>query len=53
MKQDYFLARFAAQHPEQDTRPNWCRPKINPKVFRKLTQKSDAFALRDTLLWRG
>ena len=53
MTEDYSLAWFASKHPEPDNSPNWYRPKVDPKAIRELMQKSDAIALRDTLLWLG
>lgn len=33
--------------------PQWFRPKVDPAELRKLMQKSDAIALRDTMIWVG
>ncbi|MCF2870372.1 fatty acid desaturase family protein [Octadecabacter sp. G9-8] len=33
--------------------PAWFRPDVDPKDIRVLMQKSDAIALRDTVLWLG
>ena len=33
--------------------PKWFRPAVDPITIRELMQKSDAIALRDTLLWLG
>ncbi len=33
--------------------PKWFRPAVDPQVIRKLMQKSDARALRDTAIWLG
>lgn len=38
---------------EQRTSPVWYRPKIDPKQIRELMEKSDAIAMRDTVLWLG
>jgi len=34
-------------------RPKWFRPRVDPADIRKLMIKSDAIAMRDTLLWLG
>ena len=33
--------------------PKWFRPRIDPQQIRALMQKSDAIALRDTVIWFG
>jgi fatty acid desaturase len=33
--------------------PQWFRPNVDPQTIRELMQKSDATALRDTVLWLG
>lgn len=33
--------------------PNWFRPKLDPATIRPLIQKSDARAMRDTVIWLG
>ncbi|MEO1640992.1 MAG: fatty acid desaturase family protein [Pseudomonadota bacterium] len=33
--------------------PNWFRPSVDPQAIRALMQKSDAVALRDTVVWLG
>lgn len=33
--------------------PAWFRPKVDPAAVRALMEKSDAIALRDTILWLG
>ncbi len=35
------------------TSPQWYRPKVDPKDIRALMEKSDAIAMRDTVLWLG
>lgn len=34
-------------------KPNWFRPNIDPALIRSLMAKSDAIALKDTILWLG
>lgn len=53
MIDEYSLASFKTKHPDLDSSPSWYRPKVDPKAIRKLMQKSDAIALRDTALWLG
>lgn len=33
--------------------PSWFRPRVNPQDIRALMEKSDAIALRDTVIWLG
>ncbi len=33
--------------------PKWFRPDVDPQAIRNLMEKSDAIALRDTLIWIG
>lgn len=33
--------------------PNWFRPRVDPMDIKALMQKSDAIALRDTVIWLG
>lgn len=33
--------------------PNWFRPNVDPQEIRNLMKKSDAIAMRDTLIWLG
>ena len=33
--------------------PNWYRTKVDPAAIRALMVKSDAIALRDTVIWLG
>ncbi|MCV0425200.1 MAG: fatty acid desaturase family protein [Roseibium sp.] len=55
MTRDYSLNGEAARLAVRDgiANPTWYRPRIDPKEILKLREKSDAIALRDTLLWLG
>ena len=53
MKEEYSLAAVAAAHPTEHKSPSWYRPKVDPNAIRELMHKSDAIALRDTVLWLG
>ena len=55
MPNEYLLSAHA-QRAAVDTKtiaPNWFRPTVDPLAVRKLMQKSDAIALRDTIIWLG
>lgn len=49
MAKDYSLTGASV---DMDS-PTWYRTEVAPKAIRALMQKSDAIALRDTLLWVG
>jgi len=55
MTKDYALigetARMAVKKGLAN--PTWYRPKVDPGEIRRLREKSDAIALRDTVLWLG
>lgn len=55
MTKDYALigetARMAVEKGLAN--PTWYRPKVDPGEIRRLREKSDAIALRDTVLWLG
>ena len=55
MAKDYSLTGEAAQRAKAEGRanPTWYRTNVPPAQIRALMEKSDAIALRDTLLWLG
>ncbi|RLJ60190.1 fatty acid desaturase [Litoreibacter meonggei] len=55
MVRDYSLAGETGRSADDCalTNPNWYRPQVDPTAIRALMKKSDAIALRDTLLWIG
>lgn len=55
MNRDYALDGEAARLAVSEGRagPAWYRPRIDPDSIRALREKSDAIALRDTVLWLG
>lgn len=55
MPKDYSLRGDAARRAvETETaNPAWFRPKVDPAEIRALMVKSDALALRDTVIWLG
>lgn len=55
MVKDYSLTGDAAQRAVEtaSANPKWFRPDVDPKAIRELMQKSDAIALRDTVIWLG
>ncbi|QMU60150.1 MAG: hydrocarbon oxygenase [Boseongicola sp.] len=55
MVKDYSLTGETGQQAVEAglANPAWFRPKVDPATIRALSQKSDAIALRDTLLWLG
>lgn len=55
MTRDYQLSGDAGRVAIRNgtANPNWFRPKVDPQDIRQLMQKSDAIALRDTLIWLG
>lgn len=50
MARDYSLTGAAANDAPS---PQWYRPDVPPAAIRELMEKSDAIALRDTVLWLG
>ncbi len=52
---DYSLTGSAAEQAQARglANPKWYRTKVDPGEIRKLMEKSDAIATRDTLLWLG
>ncbi len=55
MAKDYALTGDAARSAvaTEMANPKWFRPEVDPHAIRKLMQKSDAIALRDTIIWLG
>ena len=55
MARNYELSAASDRIAKQDglANPKWFRPKVDPNIIRELMQKSDAIALRDTVLWLG
>ena len=55
MPKDYSLSGRAGQSAVEAglANPNWYRPAVDPAAIRNLMKKSDAIALRDTLVWIG
>lgn len=55
MPKDYALTGEAARRAEADglSGPSWYRTEVDPATIRKLMEKSDAIAARDTALWIG
>ena len=55
MAKNYKLSKEADRmsHDNETANPNWFRPDVDPMAIRKLMQKSDAIALRDTFVWLG
>ena len=55
MSKDYQLSGDAGRVSIENgtANPSWFRPKVDPQAIRELMQKSDAIALRDTLIWLG
>lgn len=55
MNNDYHLSgdsdRVAIENGTAN--PKWFRPDVAPQDIRKLMQKSDAIAMRDTVIWLG
>ncbi len=55
MARDYTLTGEGAREAAAQglANPSWYRPRVDPSQIRALMQKSDAPALRDTILWLG
>ena len=55
MPKDYTLTGETARQAVADgvASPKWFRPRVDAADIRNLMQKSDAIALRDTVLWLG
>ena len=55
MAKSYKLSKEADRmsHNDGTANPKWFRPDVDPMAIRKLMQKSDTIALRDTFLWLG
>ncbi len=55
MERDYSLVGKAASLTKDSgiANPTWFRPAINPEDIQRLREKSDAIALRDTVVWLG
>ena len=55
MAKDYTLTGSAARQAQEAglANPAWFRPKVDPAQIRALMEKSDAIALRDTVVWLG
>ena len=55
MTKDYSLTGPSAQAAVAEglANPGWYRTEVPPEAIRALMQKSDAIAMRDTLLWLG
>jgi fatty acid desaturase len=55
MAKDYSLTGTTGQEAAELglANPTWFRPKVNPQTIRRLMEKSDRVALRDTVLWLG
>lgn len=55
MARDYALTGSEAQSAINSglANPNWFRPAVDPKDIRALMVKSDAIAMRDTVIWIG
>jgi len=55
MPKDYSLTGETAHSAIEcgTANPKWFRPDVDPLAIRELMQKSDAIALRDTLIWLG
>lgn len=55
MTKDYKLSGEAGRAAIENgvANPKWFRPDVDPKTIRDLMQKSDAIALRDTVIWLG
>lgn len=55
MKSDYALSGETTQDAVSRglANPKWFRPDVAPEDIRKLMQKSDQIALRDTAIWLG
>jgi len=55
MAKDYSLIGDAAREAidQGKANPKWFRPTVDPAAIRELMQKSDAIAMRDTLIWLG
>ena len=55
MARNYELSASSDRIAKQDglAKPKWFRPKVDPNIIKELMQKSDAIALKDTVLWLG
>ncbi|WP_299045693.1 fatty acid desaturase family protein [uncultured Tateyamaria sp.] len=55
MAKDYSLTGETGRRAVEQgaANPQWFRPEVDPADIRSLMQKSDAIALRDTLIWLG
>lgn len=55
MAKDYSLTGASAHRAEAQglVSPGWYRTKVDPQAIRTLMEKSDAIALKDTVLWLG
>jgi fatty acid desaturase len=55
MAKDYSLSGEAGRVAIElgNANPNWFRPKVDPQTIRDLMKKSDAIAIRDTVIWLG
>ena len=55
MMKDYQISEDTARVAIENgtANPKWFRPRIDPQQIRALMQKSDAIALRDTVVWFG
>ena len=55
MTQDYSLLGKTGKRAVETglSNPKWFRPKVDPADIRRLMEKSDTIALRDTVLWLG
>ncbi|MEP2028325.1 MAG: fatty acid desaturase family protein [Paracoccaceae bacterium] len=55
MPKDYSLSGEAGRLAMQRglANPKWFRPDVDPLAIRKLMEKSDAIAMRDTVIWLG
>ncbi|KNG93077.1 fatty acid desaturase [Pseudaestuariivita atlantica] len=55
MARDYALTEDADRAAQAAglASPAWFRPRVDPAILRPLMEKSDARALRDTVLWLG
>lgn len=55
MAKDYSLSGTGARIAVESglANPKWYRPGVDPQQIRALMEKSDAIALRDTIIWLG
>jgi fatty acid desaturase len=55
MKENYLLPSYGEKSGDTPHLPkqNWFRPKVDSNLLRPLMEKSDARALKDTILWLG